>query len=55
MLYLLAKLSHELRKSIVKYHAIPKKRKDLVTLATRIESSEKTNPLQKRLNPGSES
>jgi hypothetical protein len=50
VLHLLAKLAPKLRKGIVKYHNIPAKRKDLVALATRIESSDKTMS-QKRPYP----
>jgi hypothetical protein len=40
--YLLAKLTPALRDTIIKYHTILSTRRELVTLASRIESTEKS-------------
>ena len=37
--YLLAKLKPALRTAIITYYKVPKKRKDLVSLTTRLESA----------------
>jgi hypothetical protein len=39
MRYLLAKLKPVLRMSIISYHKVPKRREDLISLTTRLESA----------------
>ncbi|KAF2159422.1 hypothetical protein M409DRAFT_60773 [Zasmidium cellare ATCC 36951] len=47
--HLLAKLQPALRPAIVKYHEIPKTRQELVTLATRIESTDQSAHSKRQL------
>ena len=44
--HLLAKLKPALRTAIITYHKVPKKREDLVSLATRLESARRTGGSQ---------